>query len=139
MMNFKFKMEKVLEYKSNVEKSKVEDYARMNNKLSLETEHLSNLESELKERTREKVTEINAMKMQFLYKEKLKTQVQHQKVKVEEVFQKTNVARDVLIEARKDRKIMEMLKDKDKEKHRHEMLLQEQKELDDLSIMRFAK
>lgn len=139
MMNYKFKMEKVLEYKSNVEKNKVEDYARMSTKLSQETEHLLTLEDELKERTREKVTDINAMKMQFLYKEKLKTEVQHQKSRVEEVSQKTNVARDVLIEARKDRKIMEMLKDKDKERHHREMLLQEQKELDDLTIMRFAK
>ncbi len=138
-MNYKFKMEKVLEYKSTVEKNKVEDYARINQRLDIESEHLNDLEVQFEAKTKERLTDVNGLKMQFLYKEKLKTELMHQKKKVEEIVHKANDAREILIEARKDRKIMEMLKDKDREKFNREMLTREQKELDDFSVMRFAK
>ena len=138
-MDYKYKMEKVLDYRSTVEKHKVEDYARINQKLDQEKEHLNNLEEEFDQKKKEITTDVNSMKMSFLYKEKLKTELTHQKKKVDEIIHKANDARDVLIEARKDRKIMEILKEKDKEKFHHEMLIREQKELDDFTIMRFAK
>ena len=138
-MNYKFKMEKVLEYKSTVEKNKVEDYARINQRLDIESEHLNDLEVQFEAKKNEKLTDVNGLKMQFLYKEKLKTELMHQKKKVDEIIHKANDARDILIEARKDRKIMEMLKEKDREKFNREMLTREQKELDDFSVMRFAK
>jgi len=138
-MDYKYKMEKVLDYRSTVEKHKVEDYARINQKLDQEKEHLVNLEEEFNKKKKEITTDVNSMKMSFLYKEKLKTELSHQKSKVDEIIHKANDAREVLIEARKDRKIMEILKEKDKEKFHHEMLIREQKELDDFTIMRFAK
>lgn len=138
-MDYKYKMEKVLDYRSTVEKHKVEDYAKINQKLDQEKEHLDNLEEHFDRKKREIATDVNSMKMSFLYKEKLKIELTHQKKKVDEIIHKANDARDVLIEARKDRKIMEMLKEKDKEKFQHEMLIREQKELDDLTIMRFAR
>lgn len=138
-MNYRFKMEKVLEYKSTVEKNKVEDYARINQKLDIEQEHLSDLEFQFDERKKEKLTDVHGLKMQFLYKEKLKTELLHQKKKVDEIIHKADDARENLIEARKDRKIMEMLKDKDREKFNREMLTREQKELDDFSVMRFVR
>lgn len=138
-MNYKFKMEKVLEYKSSVEKNKVEDFARISQKLDIEQEHLSNLEVQFDAKKRERLTDVNGLKMQFLYREKLKSELVHQKKKVDEFVHKANDARDILIEARKDRKIMELLKDKDREKFNRELLIREQKELDDFSVMRFAK
>jgi len=138
-MDYKYKMDKVLDYRSTVEKHKVEDYARINQKLDQEKEHLVNLEEEFNQKKKEITTDVNSMKMSFLYKEKLKTELTHQKKKVDEIIHKANDAREVLIEARKDRKIMEILKEKDKEKFHHEMLTREQKELDDFTIMRFAK
>lgn len=138
-MDYKYKMEKVLDYRSTVEKHKVEDFAKINQKLDLEKKHLDNLEEEFDLKKREITTDVNSMKMSFLYKEKLKTELTYQKKKVDEIIHKANDAREVLIEARKDRKIMEMLKEKDEEKFQHEMLTREQKELDDFTIMRFAK
>ena len=138
-MDYKYKMEKVLDYRSTVEKHKVEDYARINQKLDQEKEHLNNLEEEFNQKKKEITTDVNSMKMSFLYKEKLKTELTHQKSKVDEIIHRATDAREVLIEARKDRKIMEILKEKDKEKFHHEMLIREQKELDDFTIMRFAK
>jgi flagellar FliJ protein len=138
-MNYKYKMEKVLDYRSNVEKHKVEDFARITQKLDQEKKHLDLLEEKLDQKKKEVSTDVNAMKMSFLYKEKLKAELTHQKKKVDDIFHKANDAREVLIEARKDRKIMELLKEKDKDKFQQEMLLKEQKELDDFTIMRFAK
>ncbi|WP_312651476.1 flagellar export protein FliJ [Proteiniclasticum sp.] len=138
-MNYKFKMEKVLEYKSTVEKNKVEDYARINHRLDIESERLCDLEVQFEAKKKERLMDASGLKMQFLYKEKLKTELIHQKNKVEEIAHKADDARDILIEARKDRKIMEMLKDKDRERFNRELLTREQKELDDFSVMRFAK
>jgi len=82
---------------------------------------------------------VNEMKMHLLYREKLKNQLNSQKKKVDEIETKLEDARGNLIEARKDRKILEKLKEKDKEKFDAEQASREQKELDDLSIMKYAK
>lgn len=39
MKSYKFKMDKVLEYRENVEKVKVEDFAKITHKLRREEEH----------------------------------------------------------------------------------------------------
>ena len=75
----------------------------------------------------------------MLFRSKLKAEVDRQVSKVKEISVKAEAAQHVLLEARKDRKIMEMLKEKDREKYRLDLLNTEQKELDDLSVMRFIK
>lgn len=139
MLNYSFKMEKVLEYRSNMEKTKVEDYAKINILLNKEKEHLDNLESEYNSKTKKIVTNVSEMKMQLMYKEKLKKQLNSQKEKVDEISTNLEDARGNLIEARKDRKIMEKLKEKDKEKFDAVAASNEQKELDDISIMKYAR
>ncbi len=138
-MSYQFKMEKVLEFKTNVEKTKVEDYVKINIKLSKEMDYLSEIETLYQDKNKKKGMDLSELKMQFLYKEKLKDQLQSQKKKVDEITIHLEDARGHLIEARKDRKIMEKLKDKDKEKFESDVFYQEQKELDDISVMKFAK
>jgi len=137
--SYKFKMDKVLEYRENVEKVKVEDFAKITHKLRKEEEHLKDLQETLEEKKKVKQQDLYGMKMGFLYREKLKAEVDKQVSKVQEISVKAETAQNVLIEARKDRKIMEMLKEKDQEKYRLDLRNTEQKELDDLSVMRFAK
>jgi flagellar protein FliJ len=139
LLNYSFKMEKVLEYRSNMEKTKVEDYAKINILLNKEKEHLDNLESEYNSKTKKTVSNVSEMKMQLMYKEKLKKQLNSQKEKVDEISTNLEDARGNLIEARKDRKIMEKLKEKDKEKFDAVAASNEQKELDDISIMKYAR
>lgn len=139
MKSYKFKMDKVLEYRENVEKVKVEDFAKITHKLRREEEHLKDLQETLEEKKKVKQQDLYGMKMGFLYREKLKAEVDRQVSKVQEISVKAEAAQHVLIEARKDRKIMEMLKEKDREKYRLDLLNTEQKELDDLSVMRFIK
>lgn len=138
MNGYKYKMEKVLEYRSQLEKKKVEDYARVNMTLEEQKDRLAELKDEYGGKNRDQETGIHEMKMQFLYKEKLRRDMYYQEVKIQDTEHKVNDARDILIEARKDRKIMEILKDKDKTQYIQEVNLKEQKELDDISIMKFA-
>ena len=139
MLRYHFKMEKILDYRSNVEKTKVEDYAIINLLLDKEKGHLDGLETEYKNKTQNTASSVKEMKMQFLYMEKLKGQLQTQKRKVDEISSSLEDARGNLIEARKDRKIMELLQEKDKEKFNAEMASKEQKELDDISIMKYSR
>jgi flagellar protein FliJ len=139
LQSYHFKMEKILEYKCNLEKTKVEDYAKINILLNKEQEHLDNLINEYDSKIKKKVISTYEMKSQFLYLEKLKKQLQAQKEKIDGISEKLEGARESLIEARKDRKIMEKLKEKDKEKFIFEASCQSQKELDDMAIIRFAR
>jgi flagellar FliJ protein len=132
-------MEKILEYKSSIEKEKVEDYTKINILLSKEKDHLDSLESEYNSNAQKKSMNVNEMKLQLLYREKLSSQLNSQKKKVVEIETKLENARGDLIEASKDRKILEKLKEKDKEKYDAELASREQKELDDLSIMKYGK
>ncbi|MBF7096320.1 flagellar export protein FliJ [Alkalibacter mobilis] len=136
MKNYRFKMEKVLEYKSNVEKLKVEDYAKINLKLLEEKEQLEDLEAAYNTENRKKIHDIKHMKMHSLYKEKLRNQLNAQENRINEMTDRLECARGNLIEARKDRKIMENLKDKDRIKYDKMIRESEQKELDDLTVMK---
>lgn len=138
-MKYSFKMETVLEYRNNVEKTKVEDYANINILLSSEKEHLDNLETEYKSNTQKKASSVTEMKMNLLYRDKLKNQLSSQQKKIDEISTRLEDARGDLIDARKDRKIMEKLKEKNREKYDADMASREQKELDDISIMKYAK
>lgn len=138
-MDYKFKMEKILDYKNSVEKSRTEDYLKASHHLALEKDELEQLTLAYDKQNQEKKEDLSQMKMQFLYKEKLKTALFHQEKKVEVLSTRVEDARGNLIEARKDRKIMENLKEKDRERYRMEILASEQKELDDLSIMKYAR
>lgn len=138
-MDYKFKMEKILDYKNSVEKSRTEDYLKASHHLALEKDELEQLTLAYDKQNQEKKEDLSQMKMQFLYKEKLKTALFHQEKKVEVLSTRVEDARGHLIEARKDRKIMENLKEKDRERYRMEILASEQKELDDLSIMKYAR
>lgn len=138
-MDYKFKMEKILEYKNSVEKSRTEDYLKASHHLALEKDELEQLSLAYDKQNQEKKGDLSQMKMQFLYKEKLKTALFHQEKKVEVLSTRVEDARGHLIEARKDRKIMENLKEKDRERYRMEILASEQKELDEISIMNYAR
>jgi len=138
-MDYKFKMEKILDYKNSVEKSRTEDYLKASHHLAKEKDELEQLTLAYDKQNQEKKGDLSQMKMQFLYKEKLKTALFHQEKKVEVLSTRVEDARGHLIEARKDRKIMENLKEKDRERYRMEILASEQKELDDLSIMKYAR
>jgi flagellar FliJ protein len=141
LRSYHFKMEKVLEYKNRVEKSIIEDYAKINTHLSKEKEHLENLKDqyEKKGHNSKTATDLKNMKMQFLYKEKLKSEMTYQERKVARINTKLDEVRGDLVEARKDRKIMENLKEKDKIRYDKELKDIEQKELDDLTIMKYGR
>ncbi len=138
MSEYIYKMEKVLEYRSHLEKKKVEEYARVNIKLGEEKDRLQELREEYDGKGRTQEKGLHEMRMQFLYKEKLKLDMSHQEARILVTETKVEDARGVLIEARKDRKIMEILKEKDKTQFLFEVSQKEQKELDDISIMKYA-
>lgn len=141
LRSYHFKMEKVLEYKNRVEKGIIEDYAKINTKLSKEKEHLDSLKSQYEQNGHKEKpkADLNNMKMQFLYKEKLKNEMTYQEKKVANINKKLEEVRIDLVEARKDRKIMENLREKDKEHYEKKIKEHEQKELDDLTIMKYGR
>ena len=63
----------------------------------------------------------------------------YQERKVARINTKLDEVRGDLVEARKDRKIMENLKEKDKIRYDKELKDIEQKELDDLTIMKYGR
>lgn len=84
------------------------------------------------------LTNINKLRQQFVYKNFLDNQIVKQQATVDQYSNETSKKMSVFVDAQKERKIMERLK----EKHYDNYLLQEkseeQKELDEMGTLRFS-
>lgn len=139
MENYIFSMEKVLDYREDIEKLKREEFAKINLEISqLETE-IAKINIELKE-INEKIFKIQNANELFqiqLYREALEEKLEIQKLRLSEKRKALEDKRKELTKAQADRKVMEKLKEKDYSQFVYKKNLKEQKELDEFSVMRF--
>ena len=139
MENYIFSMEKVLDYREDIEKLKREEFAKINLEISqLETE-IAKINIELKE-INEKIFKIQNANELFqiqLYREALEEKLEIQKLILSEKRKALEDKRVELTKAQADKKIMEKLKERDYSQFMYKKNLKEQKELDDFSVMKF--
>jgi flagellar FliJ protein len=136
---YKFSMEKILGWREDIEKSKMEKFARAQNELNQEKLILSNLlkEYENLKAKASKYKTVNELKQYQLYKYVLEERIEMQEQLIEQKTKELEEKRLDLIKAQKDRKIMEKLKEKDYENYKEEEKLNEQKFLDEMSVMKY--
>ncbi|NLL81341.1 MAG: flagellar export protein FliJ [Tissierellia bacterium] len=140
-MAYKFSMEKILDWREDLEKASMERFALTQNELNQEKLKLSNLYKEyesLKERF-VKYKSANEIKQYQLYKSDLEKKIELQIQVVEEKTNELEERRLELVDAQKDRKIMEKLKEKDYENYKEKENLEEQKFLDEISVVKYKK
>lgn len=134
-------MGKVLEYREGVEKDFIEKFSYKQNQLLSKQAELSNLLEEYKQ-TKKKTSSykcISDMTREQLYRQQLADKISIQEKYLEQLSRELEQARDDLVNAQKDRKIMEKLKEKDYGKFQSQLKSIEQKDLDEVNTLKFAR
>lgn len=141
MANYQFSMEKVLDWRSDTEEEKKKNLVQVQ-------QHKDQQENILQRLIRENIkikndslstSRIDVLRRQNLYKNMIDEKIIHQKNIVNKAEKEVETARIELMEAHKDRKVMEKLKEKEysflMEQEKHE----EQKQLDEMATLSFGK
>lgn len=134
-------MESILNLRENKEKNTMENLAKVQNQLETQKAILKDLIMEEKKikSNGTKFKDIHELRHHNLYKEEIEEKISKQ----DELIDKTNIkleeVRRELIEAQKERKIMEKLKEKDMDNYINNMKHLEQKELDEIAVLKYAQ
>ena len=115
MVSYKFSLEKVLEWRAEIEKRIAKSFAIVQNELNYQEITLNNLRLE-NESIKKKILElnnINDLKQQYLFKQSVEQKIKEILKLIEQTKTKLEKLRLDLLEAQKNRKIMEKLKEKD--------------------------
>ena len=142
---FKFKLQSVLEYRLNVEEKIVGEYSEIRRRLETEKELLKAL---IKEREG-MLNELRQVKSTILRAQDIASRVSYiEAIRLKELNQ-TNVIHEVaglveskrkeLVEAVKKRKVLENLRDRQSEEYRKNMSDLEQKNSDEMSVLKFGR
>lgn len=156
MKRFKFRLQKVLDYRSRICEEKRQELGRKNFERDQAIEHLENLRSSLRElRYVEGGTESAPASIpgvasgpvvsvhQFImvgnYATRLEKEIERQMVVVEEASEAAEQARQRYVEASKDVKALDTLKEKKLSDYNEERLKHDEQSLDEMTVQRFKR
>lgn len=139
MKPYNFSLEKVLELRLNKEKSTMENFALVQNQLrqyKLGLESLILEVENIKIKTL-KTRNIHELRVQNLYKQNIDEKIKSQNELIDRTSKTLEEVRLELVAAQKDRKIMEKLKEKDFTIYMDHMKVVEQKQLDEMAMIKY--
>lgn len=134
-------MEKILDWRSDTEEEKKKNLGQVQQHKDQQEMILQRLISENIKIKNDSLStnRIDVLRRQHLYKNMIDEKIIHQKNLITKAEKAVEVARVELMEAHKDRKVMEKLKEKEyifsMEQEKHE----EQKQLDEMATLSFGK
>jgi flagellar FliJ protein len=137
-----FELERVLMYRREMEKLRKQDFATAKHGLELANqelhreEELVDLLSKEFQRCQLDIGCIDEIRMYSDFFARKREEIKLQKEKIEQLDQVVNEKRIDLMEASKDKKVLESLKEKKAEEFRHEMVVKERNFLDEISIQK---
>jgi len=132
-------LENVLEWRTNIEKSTIERFAIVQREMESQRQILNNLIKEHKKaKNNKKYGNIYEIRQHHIYIEDLEEQVEKNEIILYQIKQRLEKARQELLAAQKDRKVMEKLKEKDMEEYIAKMKAIEQKELDEIGVLNYG-
>lgn len=138
MRGYNFQLESILEWRTNIEKSTIEEFALVQRELEKQRQILNNLiEKHSKAKNNTKYNNIHEIRQHQIYISDLEDKVGINEVFLDEIRDKLEEARKELLVAQKDRKVMEKLREKDFEEYITDMKTREQKELDEIGIFSY--
>lgn len=133
MPGFKFRLQKILEHRETLENIKKGEFAKAQAKLSLEIEKLEQLKISRQNISREKQeksqtsTTMNELQKYNNYLIDLDRMMVLQTETINTAREKVDIAREELIEATKDKKIIEKLRIRDYQEFLYEEKIKEEK------------
>ncbi|MDT2815874.1 flagellar export protein FliJ [Vagococcus carniphilus] len=140
MKKYKFSLDNVLNWRELQEEEAKKTFLIYQQAQKEQEEILNEYKeaSQAMNESTQSLTNINKLRQQFVYKNFLDNQIVKQQATVDQYSNETSKKMSVFVDAQKERKIMERLK----EKHYDNYLLQEkseeQKELDEMGTLRFS-
>lgn len=141
MAVFKFSLEKVLNYKEQLEKEAKAVLAELTGKSQMEKARYASLkDEELEQEKKLAETPLSEQGQRWLldnYIRAIRQDIKQTQINIAKLDEEIGKARQVLAEKSKDRKIMEKLKERHFEIFKKEEQLKEQRELDEIASIRF--
>lgn len=141
MAVFKFSLEKVLNYKEQLEKEAKAVLADLTGKSQKEKARYASLkDEELEQEKKLAQTPLSEQGQRWLldnYIRAIRQDIKQTQINIAKLDEEIGKARQVLAEKSKDRKIMEKLKERHFEIFKKEEQLKEQRELDEIASIRF--
>lgn len=144
MADKSFKLQQVLSYRGEIEKLRKQEFASAKQGLDQAYDELTRDEDKVNCLTEEfcnrqqELDCIDEMRMYSDFFARKREEIKNQKSRVEELDRVMNERRDDLIEATKDKKVLESLKQKKADELRQEMKQKENDFLDEISIQKKA-
>jgi flagellar FliJ protein len=142
---YKFPLEPVLRHRSFIEENLQKELAMLKNMLSIEKKKLGSYRkaryeflSELQKKEKEGIT-ISEIVLYFSFIERLSNDIVKQRDRIFEAEKKVDQKRSELIDAMKNRKILEKLKEKKGEAYRQEVMKKEMRFLNEVAVDRFNR
>ena len=146
MKKFRFRLQKVMDVKEEIEKLRMVDLAEAKKVVVLEKEKLENQRIEdrqcrrqIKEQELEDKIDPMTMDLYYRYLKKLDADMDLQNNVIVKARGETERRRRILLDASKERKVLEKLKERRCSAYRTEMTRKEQAVLDDISATHFGR
>lgn len=144
--SFKFKLQSVLDYKQDLEDKEKEKLAKILQELDQAIKHRDFLlqkreqaRLELKDKQKKGDVNVNELRFYTNYLKKLDQDIVQANINIETIRAREKEQRQVLLEAAKQRKIYEKLKEKHKEQFEEEIAQAERKLIDEMATVKFAR
>lgn len=134
-------MEKVLDWRSDTEEEKKKNLVQVQQSKQQQETILRRLINENIKIKNDSLStnRIDVLRRQNLYKDMIDEKIIHQKNIVSKAEKEVEMARIELMEAHKDRKVMEKLKEKEYTFTMEQEKQEEQKQLDEMATLSFGK
>ncbi len=141
MKRFKFRLQRVLDLRVQIRDKARQELVRRNGERDHELSVLAHLEDEYRRVTMEEGGMYSASQLVLFgaYAERLEGEINNQKLVVARAIEAAEVAQAHYIEASREAKALEMLREKKLKEHNEEALRQEGAFLDELAITRFER
>ncbi|MBD3174650.1 MAG: flagellar export protein FliJ [Armatimonadia bacterium] len=139
---FQFSLQKVLEYRVHLEDTLRTELAELRRERAMLVERREQLETEVAERVQRLTAgefDVLQVKMTTHYVNRLEGLIQHTRQRIAEMDEAIEEKRQALVEASRNRKVMEKLKETAYEEYRAEELRTEQLFLDELATATFNR
>ena len=138
MKRFRFRLQRILDIRDQIRDEARQELGRRNAELAHQQSVLAGLEDELTRLQPGKDGTLTAGELMLMGAYALRVQqlIEQQLVRIEEARREVVVAQEKYIQANKDAKALEMLKDKKRSEYDQEMLKEEINQLDEVAVQR---
>lgn len=141
MQDYRFSMEKVLDWRSDQEDSAQRLVREKEDHVKQEEEKLNRIISESRRLKNENLfhKSVDHLKRQNLYKDLLDDKIIKQRLLLQTAEQELLMARSQLKEAHKDKKVMQKLEEKEQFRFKEALKKKEQSQLDEIATLSFGR